>query len=262
MTYLKFISSAFQRSAAYRLEYYTGLFNAFLYIFIFTSVWKSVWRANPGALPGWSEDKLVQYAILSTLIKVSFGRNENLISNKVKTGDIVYDFLKPFSFPLMYLSDCLGVSLFQMFARALPLLGFSILFFGISPEISGDILLRFIPVYINGLFLFFIIGLIISSLSFFFTETFTFYILNSALITLLSGSVIPLNLYPDFLIPYITKTPFPYLFYFPTAIMIQAPLPLPYHEIIFNAILQTGILSLIAWFVFSRGKQKLEFAGG
>lgn len=42
MTYLKFISKAFQRSIAYKLEYYTGLMNAFLYIFIFTSVWQTV----------------------------------------------------------------------------------------------------------------------------------------------------------------------------------------------------------------------------
>ena len=66
MTYLKFISKAFQRSIAYKLEYYTGLMNAFLYIFIFTSVWQTVAKESPGALGTWSGETLVSYAILST----------------------------------------------------------------------------------------------------------------------------------------------------------------------------------------------------
>ena len=131
MTYLKFISKAFQRSIAYKLEYYTGLMNAFLYIFIFTSVWQTVAKESPGALGTWSGETLVSYAILSTLIKVSFGRNESLLTNKIKTGDIVYDILKPYNFVMMYFADSFGVSLFQLFARAIPLLIFSLLFFGI-----------------------------------------------------------------------------------------------------------------------------------
>ena len=90
-THIKFISKAFQRSIAYKLEYYTGLANAFLYIFIFTSVWRTVALESPGALGAWTGDALVNYAILSTLIKVSYGRNEYLLINKIKNGDIAYD---------------------------------------------------------------------------------------------------------------------------------------------------------------------------
>ena len=136
MTYLKFISKAFQRSIAYKLEYYTGLMNAFLYIFIFTSVWQTVAKESPGSLGTWSGETLVSYAILSTLIKVSFGRNEALLTNKIKTGDIVYDILKPYNFVMMYFADSFGVSLFQLFARAIPLLIFSLLFFGFEIKFS------------------------------------------------------------------------------------------------------------------------------
>lgn len=262
MMYLKFISSAFQRSAAYRLEYYIGLFNAFLYIFIFTSVWKAVASTNPDALPGWDETKLVQYAILSTLIKVSFGRNESLVSTKVKNGDIVYDFLKPYNFALMYFSDCIGVSLFQLFARALPLLFFSFLFFGISPSMDLMQFLMFLPTYFFAFIIFILIGFIISSLSFFFTEIFTFFVLNSAFLTLFSGSVIPVSLYPDQFQELIYATPFPYLFYFPTALIINTPLTISYPELVLRYLFIIAILGTIAYKVFNKGKKKIEFAGG
>ena len=260
--YFKFISSAFQRSAAYRLEYYMGLFNAFLYIFIFTSVWKAVASENPDAIPGWGEKKLIQYAILSTLIKVSFGRNESLVSTKVKNGDIVYDFLKPYSFPLMYLSDCIGVSMFQLFARALPLLFFSLFYFDAAPDLSLYTFMQFLPVYFMAFLIYILIGFTISSLSFFFTEIFTFFVLNSALVTLLSGSVIPVSLYPDFLQWFIAATPFPYLFYFPAALLIQTPLQIGYAELLVRYLLHIAVMGLIAYTVFSRGKRKIEFAGG
>ena len=83
---------------------------------------------SPNSLGVWTGDSLVNYAILSTLIKVSYGRNEYFLINKIKSGDIAYDILKPYSIPLMYIADSFGVSVFQIFARAIPLLIFSIFF--------------------------------------------------------------------------------------------------------------------------------------
>ncbi|MCE9500830.1 MAG: ABC-2 family transporter protein [Leptospira sp.] len=262
MTYLKFISNAFQRSLAYKLEYYTGLFNAFLYIFIFTSVWKNVARESPGFLGPWNESGLIQYAILSTLIKVSFGRNENLVTTKIKSGDIVYDFLKPYNFFAMYFADSIGVSLFQFFARAVPLLLFSIFFFGITPEVDLITVAKFIPVYFFSFLIFILFGFAISSLAFYFTEVFSFMILYSALVTLLSGSVIPVNLFPKGWISLISYTPFPYLYYYPTTVLINMPLEFSYSELLVRYAIQTVIASLFAATVYNFGKRKLELAGG
>ncbi|MBK8398895.1 MAG: ABC-2 family transporter protein [Leptospiraceae bacterium] len=262
MTYLKFISKAFQRSIAYKLEYYTGLMNAFLYIFIFTSVWQTVAKESPGALGTWSGETLVSYAILSTLIKVSFGRNESLLTNKIKTGDIVYDILKPYNFVMMYFADSFGVSLFQLFARAIPLLIFSLLFFGIVPSVTTISLLQFIPVYFMSFLLFILFGFMISSLAFFFTEVFSFMILYSALVTLMSGSVIPLNLFPDFLVKIISWSPFPYLYYYPTTVLIGTPIQMTYEELLLRYFLELTIVGSITFSIYFSGKKKLEFAGG
>jgi ABC-2 type transport system permease protein len=261
-TYLKFISNAFQRSIAYKLEYYTGLANAFLYIFIFTSVWKSVARDSPSALGSWTGDTLVQYAILSTLIKVSYGRNESLLTTKIKSGDIAYDILKPYNIILMYVSDSLGVSLFQMLARAVPLLIFSFLTLGSVPSLSISQILQFLPVYALSFMIFLSIGFGLSSLAFFFTEVFSFMILYSALVTLLSGSVIPISLFPEYLIPIISWTPFPYLYYYPTAVLIGVKIDISYTDLILRYCMQLGIVAFLSYILYSSGIKKMEFAGG
>ncbi|PKA02540.1 hypothetical protein [Leptospira ellisii] len=69
--YLKVVSKAFQRSSAYRLEYYTGILNAALYLLILTSVWNSV-PGNELSGTERTKDSLVLYAVFSTLIRVSF----------------------------------------------------------------------------------------------------------------------------------------------------------------------------------------------
>ena len=261
-TQFQFISKAFQRSIAYKLEYYTGLANAFLYIFIFTSVWKTVAVESPSSLGIWNENSLINYAILSTLIKVSYGRNEYLLVNKIKSGDIAYDILKPYSIFVMYISDSLGVSAFQLFARALPLLIFSIFFFGIIPDVSILLFLKFLPAYIFSFFLFLLFGFFISSLAFFFTEVFSFSILYSALVTLLSGSVIPITFFPDRFTDYIAWSPFPYLYYYPTAIILNMPISIPYNEILFRYLVQITIISVLTLVIYRSGIKKMEFAGG
>ena len=160
MAYLKFVSMSFQRSLAYRFEYYTALLNAFLYIFIFTSVWKALIPEGETA-NGLTRENMIAYAVISTLIKSSFGRNDSLLSQKVRSGEIAVDLMKPFSFPLMYLSDTFGSSLFQLFARSIPLLVFCVFLFGISLPVDGWLLLQFLPVYFLAFLLFFLIFIVV-----------------------------------------------------------------------------------------------------
>jgi hypothetical protein len=97
MAYFKFISMSFQRSISYRVEYFMSVLNAFLYIFIFTSVWKTLIPAGK-SVEGLTREDMIAYAVLSTLVKATFGRNDSLLSSRIKSGDIAADLLKPFYF--------------------------------------------------------------------------------------------------------------------------------------------------------------------
>ncbi len=262
MAYLKFISMSFQRAIAYRVEYFTAILNAFLYIFIFTSVWRALIPEN-SPVDGLKRSDMIAYAVLSTLIKASFGRNDSLLSTRVRSGEIAVDLMKPFSFPLMVLSDTIGATLFQLFARAIPLLIFSLVFFDLQLHMSVSVLAVFVPVYILAFILFFLLSFFISTMSFYFVDIFPFWIFYYALITLTSGAIIPLDFFPVFFREALMWTPFPYLFYFPTMILIKNSsqiMPLPDMALRYGAlILLTGGA---AWASYRTGINKLTIAGG
>ena len=87
-------------------------------------------------------------------------------------------------------------------------------------------------------------------------------ILYSALVTLLSGSVIPVNLFPDYLIKIISWSPFPYLYYYPTTVLIGTPIQMSYEELLLRYMFELMIVGSITFTIYFSGKRKLEFAGG
>ena len=252
---------AFQRALAYRVEYYTGLLNAFLYIFIFTSVWRALIPEGTEA-NGLTQADMVAYAVLSTLIKVSFGRNDSLLSSRIRSGEIAVDLMKPFNLPLYLFCDTLGLSLFQLLARTFPTLLLCIFLFDITLPIDLNLLAHFLPVYAMSFVLFFSLSFFISTLSFYFVDVFPFWICYFALVTLTSGAIIPLDFFPPYLAKALLYTPFPYLFYFPTMIILQKSVPFAYNVLLLNYLALITITLGMAVSSYRLGLRKLSIAGG
>lgn len=80
-------------------------------------------------------------------------------------------------------------------------------------------------------------------------------ILYSALVTLMSGSVIPLNLFPDFLVKIISWSPFPYLYYYPTTVLIGTPIQMTYEELLLRYFLELTIVGSITFSIYFSGKK-------
>ena len=261
MKYLKFISMSFQKSIAYRVEYFTSVLNAFLYIFIFTSVWSALIPDGEN-MNGLTKEEMIAYAVLSTLIKASMGKNESLISTRVKSGEIAVDLMKPFSIPLMYFADTIGATLFQVFSRSIPLLIFCYFIFDIHIPVSQEMILKFIPVYMSAFVVFFLMLFLISSFSFFIVDTFPLLVFYWGLITLTSGAIIPLDFLPEGFSKILLYTPFPYLFYFPTMILLDRSFMMPYDQLLIHYLILIILVALFANSVFRMGLRKLSVVGG
>ena len=253
---------SFQRALAYRLEYFVGLANAFLYIFIFTSVWTTVSTDSPEELGDWTGETLVAYAVLSTVIKVSMFRNDQMIPTKIKNGDIIFDLLKPYYYPLAFAFDGIGGSTFQIFARSGPLLIISIFLYGLDLTEYLQFFLLFIVFFFLGYILFLLVGFVLGSMGFFFTDVFGFYLLYFACTTLFSGSVVPIDLFPDGLRDLTLATPFPYFFYYPVSILMGRIQIYEYVNLIILYSVQISIWTGLSVLSYSFGKKKLEILGG
>lgn len=259
--YLKYISLTFQKALAYRLEYFTSLLNALLYIFIFVSVWRTLFAGK--IHNGLTAETMTSYAILATIIKATFTKTDSYLASKIRTGEIAVELMKPYSLALIYLSDLIGNTLYQIFSRGIPLLFFSMFIFHVDFSIDGERIVKFLPLYLFSFVLYYLLSLFLSSFSFFFVETFSFWILYFALVTLLSGAIIPLDLFPESIRYLITYTPFPYLYYFPTMILLRNDVPVfSYPELIMRYIIQIVAVFFPAYGLYRLGLRKLTVAGG
>ncbi|MFN3603468.1 MAG: ABC transporter permease [Leptonema sp. (in: bacteria)] len=259
--YLKMVSLSFQNSITYKIEYFTSLLNALLYIFIFASVWAIVIPEN-SPIHGISRKTMISYAVLTTLIKSTFSRSQSFFSSKIRTGEIAVELMKPISLPLLYLSDIIGKTLFQIFARGIPLLVFSYFLFQIQLNFNINIFYKFMILYLLSFIIYFFLNFFLSSLAFYFVEVYPFWILYFALITLLSGGIIPIDFFPEYLQSFILFTPFPYLFYFPTMLLLQSELVLPYSTLVLYYCIHIFVLFCVVSIVYWFGLRKLTIAGG
>jgi ABC-2 type transport system permease protein len=257
MAFFKWALKSFQRNLAYRLEYFVSLFNALLYIFIFTSVWSALFVDDQVKF-GMTRTMMVEYAVFVTIIKSTLVKSRDLIGERVRTGEIAIDLIKPVYLPLMSLADSLGTVFFQIFSRSLPLIIVAFFMFDISMPKGFDGM--FLLYYTLSFFIFNALQFLFGVAAFYITENFPLWLLNSASVSLLSGSIIPLDLLPDAVQRFAMYTPYPYIFYLPAMKLIKG------QSVVENPVLSQLVVLVLCYLagllLYHSGKRNLQIQGG
>lgn len=221
-SYIKFIAKSFQKQIAYKVEYFVGLVNGFLYVFVFTSLWNAIYSfSNQKQLQtSFTKSSIISYAVFAMVIKISFTMDDQITTRKIRTGNLVTDLIKPINYFYLTLSECIGQTLFHAFARGLPVLVLSLIVFDIKMpgEVSNYILL--IVSCLMGYFILFMINYLIGLLAFWFVETFSFQLMKYGLYALFSGGIIPIDFFPAEVQPVMNFLPFKYILYIPTCLFL------------------------------------------
>ncbi|MES0488937.1 MAG: ABC-2 family transporter protein [Leptospirales bacterium] len=257
IVFWKWTIKSFQRNMAYRLEYFVSLLNALLYMFIFTSIWGAVFVEGQ-TKNGLTRELMINYAIFATLIKVTVVKTRDFIGQRVRTGEIAVDLLKPFSLPMMTLADAVGSWIFQIFSRGIPLIALAIYFFEISPPKGFDI--EFLLSYVFSFFIFHGLLFMFGVASFYITDNFPLWLLNSSAVSLLSGSILPLQILPESVQKFAIFTPYPYLFYLPSMKLLRDDFPFEYA--LLRQVLVIVIIYFIGFVMYRYGKTRLHIQGG
>jgi ABC-2 type transport system permease protein len=258
--FFKFVGVSFRKETAYRFDYLVMILNGFLYVFIFTSLWKTVFAASGGGFGGFTTAGIISYTVVAMVIRISFSMDDTIIPGRVRDGSVAVDLIRPVSFQMMNLAQCVGYSAFHLTARGLPILLVSALMFDLHAP------LRSLPASAVSLvlsyLLLFMLNFTVSLLSFWFVEVFPFILLKYALINLLAGGLVPMDFFPDFIRPVMALLPFQHIFYSPAIIITGRVAPEQAVGIIaVQALWVAGfvVLSAVMWRAASN---KLVIQGG
>lgn len=222
-------------------------------------LWLGVFDAH-ASFGSYSKERLLSYLLYSSLVTafIASSRISNLAS-EIQNGGIMNLLLKPFSIFGYYAATDAADKITNV---SFGLLEFSlIIYFFHIPLVPPQQLGWFLVFLISAVCISFSINLMLSFIGFWTPEVWAPRFLFMMLVTFVSGAFFPLDLLPPLVYRILLYTPFPYLYFLPTKILIDG---------IQNAYFAQQIVCSVAWavglfflakYIWKKGIKEFSFWG-
>jgi ABC-2 type transport system permease protein len=229
---------ALQRQLVYRTENLAGLFTNSFFGYLRAAVLLAVYQ-NTTSVGGYDAQAAVTYSwITQAMIMVVALWGWWEIELTIRTGDVVSDLAKPFSYVGFWLARDLGRAAYFVVFRAAPIMLAGQLMFGLHWPSSGVAWLAFCVSALLAVIVSFGFRFLLNVSAFWTTDARGLGSLALAATMFLGGFVVPLRYFPDWLQPLLLALPF--------ASITQTPADLFVERIQGSAIF--GLLALqLAW---------------
>ena len=210
--YLEYFKIGFRTSIEYKSYILSILITPLFFGFFFYFIWGYIYDVKGELIAGLTFNEMMVYLIIGLLINTT--RNSEVsdkISQIIRSGDITTYLCRPVSFIKSLVFENFG-NLLINFLMFLCLLIFITYFFGVAPP-TGFMLIIFLFYGILMVFFNIMTYIIIGGLSFWFVEIWGIRASIEQIIWVLSGRILPLNLFPVWAQTFLAFTPFLYLEY-------------------------------------------------
>lgn len=219
--YWTFTKKAFLRSAVYRFEVWSGVGSNLVFLLMWGSIWTALYAGREEA-EGVTFTAMLTYIVVSRFLDGVNQAGTPLweIQEKVRTGDISLELMRPFDVPIRYLFADFGSVAFYLVTALLPLYVIIFLFMDLSLPDSFLTWIYFIIAAFLGFLIRYCVEMTFGLLTFFLVETGGIEDLFYFAMSLMSGSVIPLWFFPAWLEAIAVYLPFQTIFFLPLSIFI------------------------------------------
>lgn len=252
----------FKQRLIYRANTVIQLLSSFIYFFISINVWSALYRgknevSNISLLDMLTYILMVQ--IVKSLVKLPISQ---YVANRVTAGNIAIDFIRPTNIKYCAFFDSIGSAVFTVLLFSIPMFIIGSIFWGIILPIDFKQWLLFILSLSFAIILYATMDYIFGLTSFW-TKT-NYYIgwINSALMVLFSGSVIPLWFYPKTIRAIASILPFHYFIFEPINIFLGKVTNKEAIIIILSQSIWIVFLLLIERIVWHYAKKVITVQGG
>lgn len=259
--YVEFAKKAFQINITYRTDFVAGVINAIVMIFVNISIWKAIYE-DEQTVDGVQLKILITYIVLAFLMQCIYGMDEYRIENKVRSGSISLDLLKPISFSGYIFSYNIGILIFRVIMQLTPVLIVSIVLFRMLPPFNLAMLTCFFLSLIIGYLVLYNLSYIMWLSSFWFYWTFSLVTIKDAAVMIMSGALLPLWFMPQSLVNFINLTPFASIYYVPISIYLGQVPPEEIALVIVKQLVWAAVLFFIGRLLWKMALKKLVVQGG
>ncbi|MDT8445343.1 MAG: ABC-2 family transporter protein [bacterium] len=238
-----------------------GIAPLFVFLVVKLSLWYKIFESSPQAqVGGYHFEEMAAYhlwiLIASLLI---FNGNSQRISEDIRLGRITSYLIYPFQLWEFHAASFLARSWFQLFIALGTLFGAWALLGGRLALPSPAALLAGLGLALLGGLFWFWVNFMVGLVGFWLEETWTLMVMLQIVTYFLSGAIIPLELYPDWMQTLLSFTPFPYIAYWPARLFMGH---LDQVGWVFGALaFWVVVMALAAWWTWRAGMRLYTAAG-
>lgn len=260
--YLYAVRMSFADEMAYAANQIVHLSTSFIRGYVTVAIWWAV-LAGQDNTSGEMVIATLRYMILSTLLTTAYSRlPERDITNRLQRGDIARDFLLPINIPTYMWCSAIGKVAAAAIIRVPMSFVVLSLIFGVDWNLDYAGLALGFPIMVFSFYLFFLMNSILDIFSFWWGEIYYLRYVKGALLTLLSGSFVPLWFYPSWLLSVVDALPLKNLYYLPiSAILMVEETDAVISELIL-CLVWCGIGTAVLGLIWTKAKNRVEVYGG
>lgn len=238
--YLYVYKIRIQRSLAYHFDVYGNILIQCIIMFASAFFWRALY-AGEAVVQGVAAEQMYIYTVVSTAMSVFFMNDvEQRVMRSVEKGTIAVEMLKPINLYGIFFFEDLGKLTALLFQNLLPILLIGSIFITVPKPASGVSFLLFLLSLVMAYLIHWLLAACFSMWAFVTINMTPLLQVKKHLIRLLSGSIIPLWFFPEWLASVLNCLPFVYIYQLPLDIFIGK-------EDINNLLFRLGIQ--VAWVI-------------
>jgi len=260
--YLEYIKKAFQQRFAYRVNFFLTTIANLLMVFIQVNVWQALFQTNR-TVNGIMLTDMINFVILNLFIN-SLSNTDigTTMGNRINSGEIVNDFIKPINLKLYFISEDFGGKLFQVIFTIIPTCIIASYIWGFSlPDFDFRFLIFLITV-LNGVIIMYNLNYILGMLAFWLKNSWYVNWYLGAVTKLFGGTLVPLWFYPDFLYKISIYLPFRLIAFEPINIYLKKISIQESISILYLQFFWILTLFIIERFIWIKAQKKITIFGG
>ncbi|MGH8855268.1 MAG: ABC transporter permease [Telluria sp.] len=194
--YYLFTLHGLQAQLSYRGGFALGIVAGAVGLLAQICLWRAVYGRDAGAvLAGFSLAEMSTYVLVANLLyQMLDNRADHEIAADVMRGDIVIAFVRPLNYPVAKFFACLPASIGNLLFVGLPLCVAGALLFGLQLPGPGDAVLFCLSAALS-LAVGFLINAMVGALAFATTNIWGIQVMKTAVVSILSGHLIPLSFF-------------------------------------------------------------------
>lgn len=266
-TYLPFAKNCIKRALAYDISVYLWIFCTMFGTFISYFLWMAVYRsADSSTIAGLSQNEMIIYIfmtyIVSSLVMIDISEE---INEDVVKGNVAMNLIKPIEYRTSLIFTALGDVAFRFFAPNVFIwIGVEIYRVAVlGMQVTGiTTILLFVLSAIMSFLIYVFFEFCFGMIAFYTTYIFGLQIAKAAILSFLTGQLIPLSFFPEAFQRVFDFLPFSSMVYTPVMIYLNK---YSANELVFVLVRQfvwVIILYVLGSFIWKKVTKRLVVLGG